>query len=66
MRGFTVLRITFNVALMCILVFVCTLFSCNRFESPNVDVQFVTSRVGWIIGPRGKRGDSNESGKLNY
>ncbi len=46
------LRITSNIALMCALIFVSTLVSCNTVESPNVDVQFVTSRVGWIIGPR--------------
>lgn len=46
------LRISSNIALMYALVSVSILVSCNSIKSPNVDVQFINSHVGWIIGPR--------------
>lgn len=46
------LQTTSSFVLMCCLVFVATSISCNTTQSPNVEVQFVSSRVGWIIGPR--------------
>jgi photosystem II stability/assembly factor-like uncharacterized protein len=45
-------RFTSRITLIFSLVFVGTLISCTANRSPNVKVQFVNSRVGWIVGPR--------------
>lgn len=44
--------IALSILLTCGLTFFGTLTSCASAQSPNVEVQFVTPRVGWIVGPR--------------
>jgi photosystem II stability/assembly factor-like uncharacterized protein len=46
------LQISLGAALTCSLVFLCSFIACSAVQSPNVEVQFVTPRVGWIVGPR--------------
>jgi photosystem II stability/assembly factor-like uncharacterized protein len=48
----TAIKITTNAALIWSLLFIGTFTSCTDNQSPNVKVQFVSSRVGWIVGPR--------------
>ncbi len=46
------IRIASRLALICSVSFLCTSIACTTGQSPNVEVQFVTPSVGWIVGPR--------------
>lgn len=44
--------VSFAIRLCGLLVLVSAVASCTANRTPNIKVQFVNSRVGWIVGPR--------------